>query len=76
MGYFTQTELQDMMDNVKAAYLVVLAGGEEYSLNDGMGTMRTKRTSLTDLGKSMDHLQTLLDEYDNTGNIVSFQAGR
>lgn len=74
MGYFTATELQEMLDAVKAAYLVVLSGGEEYSLNDGMGTMKVKRSTLGDLGKQMEHLQTLLDEYDNTGNIVSFEV--
>jgi len=74
MSYFSQSEIEDILDNIKAAIIVVINGGEEYSLNDGQGMMRVKRTSLKDLQKSAGHWQGLLEELTSSGDIVSMEV--
>jgi len=75
MGLFSQSEIETILTNLKAAISVVINGGEEYSLNDGMGTMRVKRTTLNDLQKAYHFWIAELEDLDSSGDIVSMEVG-
>lgn len=75
--YFSQFEVETILDNIKAAIVTVTTGGKSYSLNDGQGVMSVTRSTLSELNTAAEYWQNILDDItsDGSGDIVSMEVG-
>jgi hypothetical protein len=72
----TAAEIQEILDAIKAAILVVASGGKSYTLNDGQGIMSVTRTTMTELNTSYDFWNNKLSELTEGGSFVSLRSNR
>ena len=76
MGYFTESEIREILADLKAAVRVVSISGKSYRFNDGQGDITVSRSDLPALQRAISYWVSELNDLTDGSGIISLRVGR